>query len=380
MDVRLGHNKDGNLSGGEKQTSGESKVTFKSGEALLYSAAAEDGIALKNYWVTFLTQQPGAKLFVNGINDETRDKDEETGDPVREVFLTGDYDYHHDIFFANIGSQALTGLKVELLDAQNVRLDDYWTIQQDGVTSLAPFTETSYGDELANVSKIRLQPIVSDGIVQSGPVSGTLKISSANGGSVSIKLKGTAGAPQIVTDILPQGVKYVHYSSLIQTNSMYGSNSVRFSLAPGSNLSSIGLSLKPNGEIYGVPTREVTGYKFTVAAEFSGEVSAAASWARESGLLPEGQFIAAPAMSRGQMAVMLVKYLKYLGFDCALPSKPVAFTDATQMTEEENAAFQVLYQYGIFKGTGNYTMDVSGPTTRAQFAVLIHQLSVFVGE
>ena len=640
VDVRLGHNKDGNLSGGERQTSGESKVTFKSGEALLYSAAAENGEALKNYWVTFLTQQPGAKLFVNGINDETRDKDEETGDPIREVFLTSDYDYHHDIFFANIGSQALTGLKVELLDAQNIQLDDYWTVHQDGTTTLAPFTRTSSGDELENVSKIRLKPIVVDGVAQSGKVSGTLKISSANGGSVSIKLKGTAGAPQIVTDILPQGVKFVHYSSLIQTNSMYGSNSVRFSLAPGSDLSSIGLSLKPNGEIYGIPNKEVTDYKFTVVAEFSGEVSAtdskefsltirpntdenvawatetgnqgypferygtengmvpdqsgtvtdqvfhssgdfsqfmnfsldgkllnkgtdyvveegstkitvraqtfrnagtgthtisaefrtgasadgvmhrtaqnftisglsgggsssggssgggsssggssgggsssgsrkpstskptvkpgkkpaetpavktvadvmrdieatqwffpdvdwayqkglmigvnsntyapygtissatvtvvlsrlngadlsrwanetaegvtpgqwysaAASWARECGLLPEGPFTVTPAMSRGQMAVMLVRYLKYLGFDCALPAKPVAFTDAALMTEEENAAFQVLYQYGIFKGIGNYTMDVSGPTTRAQFAVLLHRLSVFVGE
>ncbi len=633
VDVRLGHNVGGNLSGGERQTSGESKVTFKNEEVLLYSAAAENGKALKNYWVTFLTQQPGAKLFVNGINDDTRKKDEETGDPIREVFLTGDYDYHHDIFFANIGSQTLTGLKVELLDAQNIRLDDYWTIHQDGTTTLAPFTKTSYGDELQNVSKIRLMPIVKDGVVQSGKVSGTLKISSANGGSVSIKLKGSAGAPQIVTDILPQGVKFVHYSSLIQTNSMYGSNSTRFSLAPGSNLSSIGLNLKPNGEIYGIPTREVTNYKFTVVAEFSGEVSAtdskefsltirpntdenvawatesenqgypfepygtgngmipnqsstmtdqvfhssgdfsqfmnfsldgrllskgtdyvveegstkitvraqtfrnagngthtisaefrtgasadgvmhrtaqnftisglsgggssgggsssggsssgsstrkpstskptvtpgkkpaetptvkktvadvmrdieatqwffpdvdwayqkglmigvnsntyapygtispatvtvvlsrlngadlsrwanetaegvtpdqwysaAASWARECGLLPEGPFTVTPAMTRGQMAVMLVKYLKYLGFECVLPAKQVAFTDAALMTEDENAAFQVLYQYGIFKGIGNYTMDVSGPTTRAQFAVLMHRLSVFVGE
>ncbi len=108
--------------------------------------------------------------------------------------------------------------------------------------------------------------------------------------------------------------------------------------------------------------------------------SAAASWARECGLLPEGPFTVTPAMTRGQMAVMLVKYLKYLGFECVLPAKQVAFTDAALMTEDENAAFQVLYQYGIFKGIGNYTMDVSGPTTRAQFAVLMHRLSVFVGE
>ena len=108
--------------------------------------------------------------------------------------------------------------------------------------------------------------------------------------------------------------------------------------------------------------------------------SAAASWARESGLLPEGPFEAAAPMSRGQMAVMLLKYLKHLGIDCTLPAKPVEFQDAALMTGEESGAFQALYQFGIFKGVGNATMDVAGFTTRAQFAVLLHRLSVFVGE
>lgn len=31
----------------------------------------------------------------------------------------------------------------------------------------------------------------------------------------------------------------------------------------------------------------------------------------------------------------------------------MAFADASLMTQEENDAFQVLYQFGIFKGVGN---------------------------
>ena len=54
----------------------------------------------------------------------------------------------------------------------------------------------------------------------------------------------------------------------------------------------------------------------------------------------------------------------------------MAFADAELMTPEENEAFQILYQFGVFKGIGNYTMDVAGSTTRAQFAVLL-LLSVF---
>ena len=103
----------------------------------------------------------------------------------------------------------------------------------------------------------------------------------------------------------------------------------------------------------------------------------AASWAKSIGILPEGPFQGSAAMSRGEMAVMLLKYLKHLDVDCTLLGGPVTFTDASLMTQEQNDAFQVLYQFGIFKGVGNQTMDVSGSTTRAQFAALLHRLSVF---
>lgn len=622
VDVFAGLDMDGQMAGAQKQISGESRITFTNGAAVPYSAAAENGRNLKNYWVTFLTRQPGKALFVNGVNDESR-RDEETGYPVREVFLTDEYDHHHDIFFANVGSEQLTNLNVELLEAENVRLDDYWQIGQ--TKTLAPFTTTregsSYG-ELWNVSKIRLVPVMKDGVAQAGVVSGTLKFSADGVEPIYIKLTGVAGAPKITTDSIWDGVKFVHYSCLIQTNNMYGSDAVKFTRT-GSLPS--GVNLKENGELYGVPketgtftftvkavynndpsmsdSKEFTltilpntdknvldtnsgaqGYPLeengaipdqsgtlkdqvfhstgefsefmnfyldgkeltpgtdytaesgstkitvraqtfknagngshTISAEFRtgasyngvmhstaqnftlsgiaggstggsaggssgssggsgssstgkkpetqkpapkpvpdtkptvadvmrdidpgqwffpdvdwayqkglmvgvtgstyqpygsispatvvvvlarlngtdlspwaekaaegvkpGEwYSAAASWARESGLLPEGPFEAAAPMSRGQMAVMLLKYLKHLGIDCTLPAKPVEFRDAVLMTGEENGAFQALYQFGIFKGVGNATMDVAGFTTRAQFAVLLHRLSVFVGE
>lgn len=104
----------------------------------------------------------------------------------------------------------------------------------------------------------------------------------------------------------------------------------------------------------------------------------AAIWAKETGLLPEGTFSAVPPIARAKFAVMLVKYLESKGIDCTLPEAPVTFADAELMTQEENDAFQVLYQFGIFKGIGNYYMDPQGSTTRAQLAVLLHRLSVFV--
>lgn len=623
-----GHNKDGHTASAERQTDCVTPHSFTNGETILYSAAAENGANLKNYWVTFVTQDTnGAKLFVNGINDPSR-IDEETKNPTREVMLIDEYGNHHDIFFANIGDTQLEGLSVKLEDAQNVALDEYWTI---GATkTLDPFTTTNdrateYG-ELANVAKIRLIPQKdAQGNIMAGDIKGTLTISSTNGGTVKLKLTGKSGAPKIVTDTIRDGIKFVHYSSLIQTNYMYGSGDIAFTIT-GGRLPN-GLRLKPNGEIYGVPTEvgeftiEVTatntktnqsdkhsytfkieqntydnveaanmddqGYPIknrlpdniegtmwsqdqvlesegeysqfmnvyldgrqltantdytseegstkitvrsqtlrnagngthTISAEFrtghstSGTMkrtaqnftisglstpsgggsssggsssggsssgrrpssstpkpatkpaetpaqtpttptapattaekfkdisaqqwfyadvdwafknnlmvgvtdssyhpydkisfvtgvvvlsrldkvdldqqtpaegipagqwyTAAASWAKANDLLPENGFQGSSAMSRGEMAVMLLKYLKYMKVDCSLLGSPVEFTDAALMTQEQNDAFQVLYQFGIFKGVGNQTMDVSGSTTRAQFAALLHRLSVF---
>ena len=259
---------------GTKQVSGETAIPFESGKAIQYSAAAENGTSLKNYWVTFLTQQSGPKLFVNATNDESHyvkvneGTPQEKTIPQREVFLTDEFDNHHDVFFANIGDAPITGLYVKLEDAQNVALDEYWTI---GATkTLSAFTTTSrttsYG-ELANTAKIRLVPAKdSDGNAKYGPISGTLVIGYTGGKEVRINLTGIAGTPKITTETIVDGVKYVPYSSVIQTNNMHSDN-VAFSLISG-NLPS-GMSLKPNGELYGIPTATGT-YTFTVQATYTG--------------------------------------------------------------------------------------------------------------
>ena len=272
VEMFAGHNG----SSGVKQISGETPVDFISGEAIPYSAAAENGTDLKNYWVTFLTQQSGPKLFVNATNDESRyvvvDGEEI---PQREVFLTDEYNNHHDVFFANIGDRDITGLYVRLENAQNVALDPYWTVGE--TTTLSAFTTTeqknSYG-ELANVAKIRLVPATDEnGNVLAGTVSGTLVIGYTGGGTepveeVRISLTGVAGAPKITTETVVDGVQYVPYSSLIQTNNMYESDAVTFELTGGELPE--GVIVKPNGEVYGVPT-EYGEFTFTVTAVYRGD-------------------------------------------------------------------------------------------------------------
>lgn len=220
------------------------------------------GEAVKNYQVTFASKKIGeAELMVAGPDE-------------RFLNLTANNDYVHDIVIANMGDQDLTGIKVELVDPVNVKLDSYWTIGGEGNDTIPAFTDfnTDYTDEEGNthseynatpknIAKIRLLP---DG---SGEISGTLRITTANGGSRDIKLTGIAANPGIVTTELADGVKYVPYSQMIVTDNMYTWNHTTFSIVDGKLPEGLQLYEK-TGEIYGVP-KETGSFTFTVHVDNS---------------------------------------------------------------------------------------------------------------
>lgn len=270
----------GETSTNRQQISGQSPVPFINGEAIQYSAASQSGTHLKNYWVTYITPyQGGPKLFVNATNNPDH-YDEELQIPVREIFFNPSYGYNHDILFANIGNQDLTGITVTLDDAQGVKLDPYWTVNDSSVKTLAPFTTVEspyYGrkedgtsirldGELYNLAKVRLNPIDD----KFGAISGTLTISADGNEPVVIKLTGIAGTPKIVSDKVYDGVKYVPYSSVIMTNSMYEDDAMEFSIVDGALPD--GINLLPNGELYGIPT-EVGDFTFIVQARYTGTIA-----------------------------------------------------------------------------------------------------------
>lgn len=247
---------------GKKQNSGESIQNFKNGP-VQYTAVAENNREVKNYWVSFINRQIGkAKLFV--VQDGKKAEE-------REIFFNGYTDNHHDIFIANIGTETLTGLNVELQNPKNVKLDDYWKVGGKGNNELKGLGENlnqslgGYGsvtEEQNNIAKIRLLP---DG---QGEVSGKLIISSDNGGSYTINLTGHAGDPRIITDKIDDGVQYVPYSFLIQTDNQYNWNKVTFGLTDTDGDLPDGMILRPSGELYGVPTQTGT-FHFKIRARNS---------------------------------------------------------------------------------------------------------------
>ena len=103
-----------------------------------------------------------------------------------------------------------------------------------------------------------------------------------------------------------------------------------------------------------------------------------AIWAKETGILTDTPFDAASPLPRADFALILVRYLDYIGVDVTLPENPRIFADADQMTQEELEAFQLLKHFGIFNGFSGNQMMPNGETTRAQLAALLHRLSVFV--
>lgn len=262
---------------GIPQVSGCTAHDFHSERPIQYTAYSEDGIRHRNYWVTFVTQSTGGpKLFVNGVTNAA-DAHKENGVPLRQVLLTG-ADSYHDIMIANTGDVEMKGMYVRLENAKGVKLDDYWTIKDDSVKSLRPFTTTeprtpdgssaNYG-ELPNMAKIRLLP--TDG-AYNGDIGGTLVIGYDNGDGhkeeIKVNLIGAAGNLQITTEKLREGVKFVPYASAIQTNYMSvggGNSRVKFEIIKGASETNV--VLYPTGEFYGVPKGNGE-WTFTVRASY----------------------------------------------------------------------------------------------------------------
>ena len=341
--IYLGHEvTEGNRQSGSPQKSGESILSMVSasgeslyGTAFQYSAAAENGIHLKNYWVTFETQHTGgAHLFVNGTNDKSN-WDKDTNLPVREIYLNQRFMPYHDIFFANTGDAVMDNIFVTLEDAKGLELDPYWTVGADSeYASLQPMTDVLDGKFQNFIGKVRIISTLED-VETTEDVSGTLIIGfkDSEGNVVEeqrILLTGEViGNLEISTTSMERGVKYVHYSQLVQTNSKYGGDSVSFTLKDlsdeqvqliltekwlkqnqsseqyqtvktwydrkmyGANLSyddlpqsvrdemeetaptlalPYGLELRPNGEIYGVP-QEAGNYLFSLTAQLKISIS-----------------------------------------------------------------------------------------------------------
>ena len=248
------------------QTSGVSVVDFTN-PPVQYTVRSADGSEVENYWVSFAQKQDEPTLFVHGPSFDTPQNADELAETDKREILLSDTNDYHNIFIANLGDAPLGGLRVSLdADAQKtLALDDYWTVTPED--TLSAF-ETLDEDAAFNVAQLQLYLKDDPANLETNEISGCLTIES-DGGTRYVYLTGTIN-PSLITDEVPDAVKYVPYSVMVQTNNHTYSNTVTYSITDGELPA--GISLNPHtGEIYGVPT-QVGIYDFEITASFSAGV------------------------------------------------------------------------------------------------------------
>ena len=243
--------------GNSKEVSGMSYHDFSNGP-VQYTAVAEDGKASKNYWLQVAKRTSGNNLYVNSLADTQAKTVNQNGViySIREVMLDGYHNYYHDIVLANMGTQSIPNLKVEL-NSDQVVLDQYWTLS--GNYELSPLGYDNGSVKAENLAKIRLKP--KDGVEAGTNVSGTVTIKSGETALMVLTLTGMVGDPSIITKDIPAAVKYVPYGTVIQNNNKYSWNKTSYTMVSGTLPA--GMVIRENGEIYGVP-QETGEFTFTV--------------------------------------------------------------------------------------------------------------------
>lgn len=248
----------------QPEVSGVSLHDFSNG-AVQYIPSSEDKENQENYWLEIVKAEEGVgKIYINSFADADSDTRVENGVTYseREVMLDSYRGKQHDILVANIGTEAIEKLSVELI-SDSVQLDEYWTFK--GVYELDGMNSVESG-EMSNLAKIHLS--AKDGVADGTEVSGTLKIKSGDTTLAELTLTGLVGNPVITISEVPEAVKYVPYGTMLYNSNKYSWNKVSYEITDGELPE--GMELKSNGELYGVPKQ--TG-EFTFTVEMSNSYS-----------------------------------------------------------------------------------------------------------
>lgn len=253
-----------------EEVSGESFHCFA--EPVQYTVSAENGTNYKNYWVQIKKVDADSQypLYISSLEDPDAETVKENGViySTREIMLDSYHNYVHDICLVNMGTKALPKLSVELT-SDVVELDEYWTLSgnQDlqGMSTVeTPSYSSDLEGELPNLAKLRLR--AKDGVENGTDISGKLTIKSDGKILMVLTLTGVVGDPCIITDELPDAVKYVPYGTMIQNSSKYSWIQASYELVSGTLPE--GMQIKTNGELYGVP-RESGSFTFVVEVTFT---------------------------------------------------------------------------------------------------------------
>lgn len=258
-----------------QQVSGESANDFSKG-AVQFSVSSEDEANHRNYFIRVIQvndpEDPAqaaanpAQLYINSLDDSVSNTVRDAQGVVtstREVFLDSYHNNVHNILVSNVGCTTMSALKVELTDAQDIQLDEYWTLH--GKYGLSGLTTVEKADgapngELSNLAVVGLKAKEGELEAREYGKLGTLTFTSDQGVRMVLHLTGIVGDPRIVTKEVKNPTKYVPYGIMIMDNNKYDFNQVTYSCT---GKLPDGMTLTPSGELYGVP-KEAGDFEITV--------------------------------------------------------------------------------------------------------------------
>lgn len=256
-----------------QEVSGKNYHDFSNG-TVQYTVISEDGEYTENYWLQVVAVEDTPNLYINSFADAQSKTRVENGViySEREVeFLDKVLDCaYYDIVLANMSTKEIQNLNVEL-DSELLVLDDYWNLNGkyalQGVTDEAELRNGT----LSNLARIRLEysPDIDWNNYDGESITGTLTVKSGKATLAVLNLTGSVFSPNIMTNEIPQAVKYVPYGTMLQNNIRSWRYSAKYSLEDGKLPD--GMEIRENGEIYGVP-KESGEYEFTVGMSITDHI------------------------------------------------------------------------------------------------------------
>ena len=109
----------------------------------------------------------------------------------------------------------------------------------------------------------------------------------------------------------------------------------------------------------------------------------AIAWAEKNNIVKgfeENLFLPERNISRQDFAVMLLRYLDYIGYEYDMPTGNLTFSDSAQVAEYAQKAVKVMCDLRIIKGKNNNILDPRGDITRAESAAVFHRLMKLLGK
>ncbi len=105
------------------------------------------------------------------------------------------------------------------------------------------------------------------------------------------------------------------------------------------------------------------------------------AWALENGItegVGGGRFAPDESITREQLAVMMFKYAKAMGFDTSVEGDLAVFTDADQVADWAEEAMRYAVGAGLIGGKGQGVLDPKAGATRAEVAAILQRFVVNV--